>query len=91
MTAKTAHEKAHLLQKILPDKLDHYLPEKNVKFTSEDQVWMTSELKEISRKKRREYFKHHKSEKWKTLNDLFEKSLIIKTLRVVSGTQNSSG
>ena len=44
-----------------------------VKFTSEDQVWVTPEVKEISRKKRREYFKNRKSPKWKTLDDLFNK------------------
>ena len=43
-----------------------------VKFTYVDQVWNTPEIKEISRKKRREIFKHRKSPKWRTLNKLFE-------------------
>ena len=71
LTATTAHEKASLLQSILLEKLDTFLPPKTVKFTSEDQVWATPEIKDISRKKRREYLKHRKSPKWKAL----EKSL----------------
>ena len=71
--APTAHDKAEIFQTILLEKLDLFLPEKVVKFTSEDQVWVTPEVKEISRKKRREYFKNRKSPKWKTLDDLFNK------------------
>ena len=71
-SASTAHEKAFILQTTLLEKLDVFLPEKNVKFTSEDQVWITPELKDISRKKQREFFKHRKSSKWRNLNKLFE-------------------
>ena len=49
-----------------------YFTRKSVKFTSEDQVWITPELKDISRKKQREFFKHRKSSKWRNLNKLFE-------------------
>ena len=54
------------------EKLNLFLPEKAVKFTSEDQVWITPEIKNISRRKRREFSKHRKSPKWKTLNKIFE-------------------
>jgi hypothetical protein len=59
-----------LLQSILPEKLDTFLPQKTVKFSSEDQVWATPEIKDISRKKRREYLKHRKSSKWKALEEI---------------------
>ena len=68
--ASTVHEKAECLQSILLEKLNHFLPEKVLKFSSDDQVWVTPEIKEISRKKSREYFKHRKSARWKVLNDL---------------------
>ena len=53
-SATTAHEKANIFQTTLLEKLDTFLPEKVVKFTSEDQVWATPEIKDISRRKRRE-------------------------------------
>ena len=72
LNAKTAHEKAASLQNTLLEKLDTFLPEKVVKFTSEDQVWITPEIKEISRKKQREYAKHRRSPKWKSLKTIFD-------------------
>ena len=70
-SATTAHEKANIFQTTLLEKLDTFLPKKVVKFTSEDQVWATPEIKDISRRKRREYYKNRRSPKWKTLNKLF--------------------
>ena len=49
-----------------------YLPEKVVTYTSQDQVWVTPEIKQLARKKSREFFKHRKSPKWKTLSTLYE-------------------
>ena len=72
LNAETAHDKASIFQTTLLEKLDFFPPEKIVKFTSEDQVWITPELKEISRKKRREYAKHRRSPKWKTLDNIFQ-------------------
>ena len=77
INAETAHKKAEILQTILLEKLDFYLPEKIVKFTSEDQVWITPEIKEISRKKSREFFKKRKSQNWETLNNQFEEKCAI--------------
>ena len=71
--ATSAHEKASVLQDTLLKMVDKFLPEKVSKFTSVDQVWITSEIKEIGRQKRREYHKHRKSSKWKKLDILFKK------------------
>jgi hypothetical protein len=60
MSAITAHDKASLLPTILLKQLDTFLTQKKVKFKSEDQVWATPEIKEISRKKMKEYLKHRK-------------------------------
>ena len=70
--ASSAHDKAAIFQSILLDKVNLFLPEKIFNFTSEDQVWATPEIKDISRKKKREYNKNRKSTKWKSLNALFE-------------------
>ena len=93
-SAVSAHEKADIFQNILLEKLNHFLPEKIVKFTSEDQVWATPEIKEISRKKYREYFKHRKSLKWKRLNSILkEKCQIAREayyFNIVSDLKNSN-
>ena len=69
--AKSAHDKAEFLQNLLMEKLNCFLPEKIVKFTSEDQSWVTTEIKDIARREKRLYFKHRRSPKWKVLNDIF--------------------
>ena len=69
----TAHRKAEILQNTLLEKLNLFLPEKRVKYTSQDQVWITPEIKELARKKAREFSKHRRSPKWKALSALFEK------------------
>ena len=60
------------MQNTLLEKLNLYLPEKVVTYTSQDQVWVTPEIKQLARKKSREFFKHRKSPKWKTLSTLYE-------------------
>ena len=70
--AVSAHDKAEMFHNELLEKLNLFLPEKVSKFTSEDQPWATSEIKEISRRKKREYLKRKKSPKWKKLSGLLE-------------------
>ena len=60
------------MQNILLEQLNIFLPEKTVRFTSDDHPWTTSEIKDISRRKKREFFKKRKSPKWKRLNCLLE-------------------
>ena len=69
---KQHNKKAACLQNTLLEKLNIFLPEKIVKFTSENQVWITPEIKNIWRRKQREYAKHRRSPKWKTLNKIFD-------------------
>ena len=52
-SATTAHEKAGIFQTTLLENMNIFLPEKIVKFTSEDQVWITPEIKDILRRKQR--------------------------------------
>ena len=67
-----AHEMADKLQTLLLDSMDKFLPMKTVKFTDDDDPWVTKEIKDLDRKKKREFFKHHKSKKWQDLNERFE-------------------
>ena len=69
-SAVTTHEKADVFQTILLQKLNYFLPEKVITFSSDNQVWVTPEIKQLSRKKSREYFKNRKSPKWKELKNL---------------------
>ena len=70
--AVTANDKARNLQNLLLEKLNEFLPMKNVQFTSEDQPWATPEIKDLSRRKKREFSKRRKSPKWKRLNKQLE-------------------
>ena len=44
----TAHDKAMLFQSIIMEKINQYLPERTVSFSSDDQPWFTPELKQES-------------------------------------------
>ena len=54
---ETAHEKAEYLHTTLLEKLDCYLPEKNIKVREDDQPWANEEVKNLDRKCKREYSK----------------------------------
>ena len=45
-------------------KLNEYCPEKELKISSQDKPFITSELKKLKRQRSREYCKHGKSEKY---------------------------
>ena len=71
--AVTAHEKAEILQNMLLERINLYLPEKTHKITSDDQPWFSQKLKKLDRQLKREYTKHKKSEKWLKLRENFLK------------------
>ena len=72
MNAKTPDEKAEMLQNIVKSKLDETCPEKTTKIASDDQPWYTDQLKQLDRRKRREYKKNRRSEKYKALKKLYD-------------------
>ena len=92
--ADTAHRKAEIFQNTLLEKLNLFLPEKTVQYTSQDQVWITPEIKQLARKKSREFSKHRRSPKWKTLNSLYEqkcqKARSLCYTNIVSDLKNSN-
>ena len=68
---ETAHQKAELLHSTLLDKLDVFLPQKTIKIRPGDRAWVTTEIKMLDRKCKREYSRNKKSKKWQCLNSLF--------------------
>ena len=65
--ATSAHDKAKILQSLLIENLDKFLPQKTIRICSEDQPWYTEKLKKMSRRMKREYTKNKKSESWKKM------------------------
>ena len=70
-----AHEMAEQLQNMLIDSLDKFLPMKTVKFTNDDEPWVTKEIKDIDKKRKKEFSKHYKSAKWKKLDFIYKSKL----------------
>ena len=70
--AESSHEKAAILQKMLLDNLNKFLPEKVTKFTNEDRPFFTPELKALDRKRKNEFRKNRKSLKYIKLNKQFK-------------------
>ena len=72
LSALTAHEKAEILQGLLMTQLEKHLPQKTIRISCDDQPWFTNELKEMDRKRKREYFKNKKFQKWKKFDEAFK-------------------
>ena len=64
--------KAEILQNMMKEKLDEFLPIKMIKISTDDKPCINQQLKILDRKCKREFFKHHKSEKWTNLRLVFE-------------------
>ena len=75
LSAPSSNEKAEILQGLIMTKLDQYCPEKIRKIASDDKPWFTSKLKELDRKKKREYRKNRSSQKYKQLQRVFLKKV----------------
>ena len=74
---KSAHKKAELLQNYLVEKYEEFFPEKTKKVCIDDQPFFNQKLMQLKRKKCREYRKHRRSYKWKTLNTAYTKEILI--------------
>ena len=73
---QTPSQKAETFQKLLMNMLDEVLPEKQITLTSDDQPWITAEIKCLGRKKKREFWKHRKSTKFQKLKKLVNKKTL---------------
>ena len=72
---ESAHKKADKLQKLLVSKYEEYFPEKVRITSSDDQPFINEKLKKMKRKKCREYQKHRRSSKWKSLEIKYKEEL----------------
>ena len=68
-------EQVHQFEQLTLKKLNQCCPEKEIKISSQDKVWITSELKKIHRLKSREYIKRGKSDKYKNLCKQFSNAI----------------
>ena len=73
--AKTVDEKFEMLQNMLLEKLEKFLPQKNKTVTSDDQPFCSEKMKRLKRLKSREYHKNRKSGKWLELNKNYKKEV----------------
>ena len=70
-TCQDVNEKAAMFQKTLIENFQNCFPLKTFKVCDDDQPWMSKSLKKLDRLRKREFYKHKKSEKWLRLNKQF--------------------
>ena len=75
LNIKDVNKKASLLHEMILEKVELFLPEKTIKFASDDQPWYSKELKSLDHKRRREYAKNRKSTKYIALKKLYDKKV----------------
>ena len=75
LETKTVDEKAEVFQNMLLTKLNEVLPIKTKKVSSVDQPFCTDEMKRLKRLKCREYRKNRCSQKWRDLNQRYQKEI----------------
>ena len=73
--AKTVDDKSEILQDILLQKVEEFLPFKKRKVCSTDQPLSTEEMKRLKRLKSREYHRNRRSIKWRDLNCRYQKEV----------------
>ena len=75
MNCTNQSDKVKKMNTLLKEKLDHAFPIKTFKVSTHDKPFMTRELKEIDRKKRREYFKNGKSQKYICIKKEYDRKM----------------
>ena len=66
------NSKAQIFQEILVSEFQKVFPLKLMKVCADDKPWFSKSLKLLDRKRKREFSKNHKSEKWQKLNEEFK-------------------
>ena len=75
-------------ERLTQEKLNHFCPEKTIKISSQDKVWITAELKRIHRLKSREYIKHGTSVKYKALSSEFSQKFKLESQKYMKKQMN---
>ena len=65
--SRSADVKAETLHNLVMNKLDEFCPQKTRRIASDDRPWYTDQLKRLDRRRRREYKKNRRSNKYKKL------------------------
>ena len=65
------NKKAEVFQELLVAEFEKKFPLKTMKVCAEDKPWFSKSLKILDRKRKREFFRNHKSSNWRKLNTLF--------------------
>ena len=74
--SNNAHEQAHYFHTELLNTCNQIIPEKTRKVSSDDQPWFTERLQRLNKKKKIEYHKNRRSEKWMKLNNKYKKCVL---------------
>ena len=72
MAETSIDQKAELLHSMIMGAINLYLPEKSIKVASDDSPWYNQGLKKLDRRRRREYHKNRRSDKYFQLCRLYE-------------------
>ena len=72
-----AHEMAETFQNLVVGNYWRCFPEKSFKTCSDDEPWFSADLKKLDRQRRREFFKHKRSQKWVDMNKKFQEKCSI--------------
>lgn len=72
LTDKSPSDQVDSLQGLLNEYVEKIFPEKSVRLSKRDQEFITSELKNLDRKKKREWRKHGRSNRYKVLQKEFK-------------------
>ena len=70
------NKKAEVFQKLLVAEFQKVFPLKSMKACAEDKPWFSKSLKLLDRKRKREFSKNYKSEKWQQLNSEFKEKCV---------------
>ena len=72
LNATLVDRKAELLLSQVNMAVNKYLPEKSIRVASDDEPWFNRSLKKLDRKRRREYNKNRRSDKYLSLSRLYK-------------------
>ena len=72
---ESINKKAIILQDCVLEKVNQFLPEKRRKIASDDDPWITEDLKKLNRTRQREYRKNKKSNTYKEINRRYQGKL----------------
>ena len=72
--AEDVDKKAEIFQSLLLNQYHMIFPMKEMKVSSDDKPWYSQKLKNLDRKRRREFCRHKKSEKWRILNEEYKET-----------------